>query len=301
MDRKVQVIGYANRLNSYSQNWENSLRKSWFEYQIIGIGEKWTGLAVRINAYLKFLQQTPADDTIYIFTDVYDFLAVGDKDEFIRKWQNYETSIVIGAEPNCNHNLCRPIRNYPKSKYKGSDKYLNFGMVAGTRSPLIHFMSWLVEDSEKYPDDIWNEQIASSRYIDSHTGQISLDHSMDLVGNIISHPWNGNKYLFQLRNGRVKYYQTGCYSVFIHTPSKGIDGLARYQKYGCLILGEKWIQPFWFDRLSTPGYHWLRISLVVIIVSIIFLISDDRNPFIFWLFIIIIVAFAFNSTFSCFI
>ena len=168
MIKKILVVGYADQQNLYSQNWERSLQQSWIKYVLLGEGQKWKGWVTRINGYLEFLIRSGLDklnkQTIYVLTDVYDLLAVGTEKQFLSKWDQYQTPIVIGAEPNCNPSLCRPLENYPESKYAGTkNRYLNFGMVAGTRLALINFLSWLIEDSKKYHPDLWNEQIAASR------------------------------------------------------------------------------------------------------------------------------------------
>ena len=146
-------------------------------------------------------------------------------------------------------------------------------MVSGTRSALINFLSWLIEDSLKYPKDIWNEQIAASRYIDSYPGQVSLDHEMNLIGNIICHPLHGNHHQFGFNDkGRVEYRgnKHKRYPIFVHMPSKTIDGLQRYQKYGHLILKKDWISPT-RDMLMIPGYHWIWFSFLIALIILLFL------------------------------
>nr|QBK91175.1 MAG: hypothetical protein LCPAC202_01490 [Pithovirus LCPAC202] len=349
MGKKILVVGYANRENIYSQNWEKSLQKSAFRYTLLGKNEKWKGWATRIKSYLRFLILSESDDrfnrtiiseseeikhppqiretiivrttpkggssksdysffeevtmlepdpndqeTIYVLIDVYDILAVGTEKEFLSKWNQYQTPIVIGAEPNCNPSLCRPLENYSNPKYaETKNKYLNFGMVAGTGSALINFLSWLIKDSQKYHPDIWNEQIATSRYIDSHPGQISLDHEMNLVGNVICHPLHGNQHQFGWRPrviksvngwiqdsgpGRVEYRgnkHKNSLPVFVHTPSKSIDAFQRYQKYGCLILEDNWIAPS-DDILITPGYHWIWFAFLIALVILLILFGTKE-------------------------
>lgn len=245
-------------------------------------------------------------ETIYVLIDVYDILAVGTEKEFLLKWDQYQTPIVIGAEPNCNPSLCRPLKNYSNPKYaETKNKYLNFGMVAGTGSALIDFLSWLIEDSLKYPADIWNEQIATSRYIDSHSGRVSLDHEMDLIGNMICHPLHGNHHQFGWRPsviksvngwildsgpGRVEYRGNkykNSHPVFVHMPSKTIDGLQRYQKYGCLILKDSWISPT-RDMLIIPGYHWIWFAFLIALV-ILLIIFGTREWIIAGLIIIFLI------------
>ena len=135
MGKKILVIGYANQENIYSQNWEKSLQKCHIRYALLGRNEKWKGWLTRTKSYLHVLTLSESDDlfnntilgfdpnqqeTIYVLIDVYDILAVGTEKEFLSKWNQYQTPIVIGAEPNCNPSLCRPLRNYPESKYAGT-------------------------------------------------------------------------------------------------------------------------------------------------------------------------------------
>nr|QBK90881.1 MAG: hypothetical protein LCPAC201_01820 [Pithovirus LCPAC201] len=326
MNKSILVVGYANRENLYSQNWKMSLQKSRLKYTLLGSGQEWKGWVTRIRGYLDFLVHADLEksnqQTIYVLTDVYDLLAVGTENEFLSKWDQYQTPIVIGAEPNCNPSLCRPLKNYPESKYgQSKNRYLNFGMVAGIRLALIDFLSWLIEDSEKYHSDIWNEQIAASRYIDSHPGQVSLDHEMDLVGNVICHPLHSNHQQFGWNDGsirtvngwvqdsgprtdgeasvrggsisvdfpgRVEYKgnrNRNSYPVFVHTPSKCIDALQRYQKYGHLILKDRWISPS-KDMLLMPGYHWICFAFIVALIILLALFGTKD-----WIIILLIIVF----------
>lgn len=306
---RVLVVGYANKSNLYSRNWEKSLQKCQFNYQLIGEGEKWLGLATRIKSYLKFLTSEPINhQTVYALIDVYDIITIGDEQEFLEKWKRHLRPIVIGAEPNCNPSLCRPLENYwhhfPEEYDTTTNRYLNFGMVAGLQQHLIEFLSWLITDSKDYHPELWNEQIAASRYIDSHPGLVSLDNRMDLVGNVICHPIHSNIHQFSWTNsvsdghqvffgdGRVLYrykiqdYVAESYPIFVHTPSKAIDALQRYQKYGRLILKDEWSSPT-MDMILIPGYHWIWLAILIVII-ILWLIFGSQE----WIVAGFVLAFA---------
>ena len=107
MVNKVTIVGYANKSNLYVDNWLTSLRRQKFHHQLIGQGDKWQGLFSRIQAYYDYLS-TQSDNNIYVFLDVYDVVAVGCSQDIINWWSKQSVPIVIGAEPNCNPNLCRP-------------------------------------------------------------------------------------------------------------------------------------------------------------------------------------------------
>jgi hypothetical protein len=279
LSNPVLVVGYANHQNLYSKNWERSLKNSGLPFKLIGVGEKWTGWGTRIDGYLEFLKSEKSSSTVYLLVDVYDVLAVGTEKELLSKWAKFKTPIVIGAEPNCNPSLCRPLQNYWNDESE-ENRYLNFGLVAGTRLPLIDFFSWLKTDSKKYSSNIWNEQISASKYIDSHPNQVTLDTNSELIGNIICHPKYGNINKFKWESfvsdgkdpfvgrGRV-IYKSRTYPIFIHTPSKGIDAHRRYRIYGELILGDKWRPPT-TEIITTPGYHWVWIAILVVLIILLF-------------------------------
>ncbi len=271
----VTVIGYANKSNLYVNNWINSVRRSNFDYQLLGKDEKWTGLVTRIKAYLKYLEEQPIDEfRLYVFIDVYDVIAIGQPQELMEKWLTFGTPIIIGAEPNCNPNLCRGMTSY-WDHWNMADRrpniYLNFGLVAGIRPALLSFFQYLIADAQQSNVLVWNEQISASHYLDLHPGQVALDSRMQLIGNMICHLTRGNvsQFSWSISKGRVYYTFSSRFPksqpIFIHAPSKGIDALQRYNNYGYLILGEQWLRPGW-DMLAIPGYLWVWAAIIVAIL-----------------------------------
>lgn len=294
--KNVTVVGYANKDNLYVSNWRASLQQSGFNYQLLGSGQKWTGLVTRIKAYLYYLESQANDDShLYNFIDVYDVIAVGSASELMKKWSTYGSPIVIGGEPNCNANLCRPITKYWEHWNMAGQQpniYLNFGLVAGIRSTLIHFFQYLIADSERSHPKIWNEQIAASHYLDANPKQVALDYRMQLIGNMICHPTRGNVSQFGwLTSERRVYYNfrptmVRSKPIFIHCPSKGIDGLQRYNNYGYLILGKQWLRPG-RDMLTIPGYLWVWLAILIAILILWAVLGSQK-----WIIIAFVIIWA---------
>ena len=290
-DVSIKVVGYSNTpQNAYTRNWIQSLVQKGFEYHLLGEYQVWEGVFTRIKSYNNYLKSKPANDTLYVLVDVYDILAVGTPTELFDKLSNsiQKSQIIISTEPNCNPNLCRPMTNYwDHHSTSSSNRYLNFGLVAGNRNSLLHFFEYIISNYKRDNVKWWNEQISASKYLDDYPEKVILDTEYNILGNIICHPSRGNvsKFSWDQNDKRVLYHKRDYISnpVFIHCPSKNIDAHQRYLYYGPLILEDKWSSTGW-DWLKDPGYHWVLLSIIILILILLFIFGKQ-----WWLIVILII------------
>ncbi len=311
---KLKIIGYSNRENCYGRNWLRSLVRCKYDYHLIGQNEKWNGWVTRPKAYLKFLQNEPDSETIYVFTDVHDVAAnsiANASDEYITKFQETNKSIVIGAEPGCPLTCCRPLTDY----WNDNDKILpnihvNWGLVSGYRNELIDLMEYLIDDYEQFSQDnfrnnmtlrivykgkkiVWNEQIVTKRYMDLHPDLVHLDCTSQFIGNILCHPVNGNIGQYTCHGNKVFNRKYNTYPFFIHTPAANIDAFYRYNHYVGSILENEYEEAE--DGMNVPGYHWVIIGIIILIIIILLVcaifVTNKRILLITW----IVVAFVLVS------
>ena len=298
----VMVVGYSNKNNVYENNWIKSINQTGYNYVIVGKGDEWNGWITRTKAYANYLfDQPPNNGTIYVFTDVYDLYAnsiVDSPKKLISMFNETGKSIVVGTEPNCN-NECRPVTEYWKEKIaKNEDssnpkndpftllqdsrnynqiknRYVNYGFICGLRNQLLDMYLYLIQD-EKQSRTNWNDQRSLSYYIDQNPDIFHLDYKTNFVGNIICHPFNGNVSQYQEKRKAVYNKKYNNHPLFIHTPSKNIDGLNRYRRYGLIILNSDY-EDRSIEYLSLPGYHWVWLTIITAIVVTILLIRHSNK------------------------
>lgn len=259
------------------------MKRAGYRYTLIGKGEKWRGWITRQLAYIKYLNSEPDDDTLYILVDVFDLMAnsgeVSSPKIYLEKFRRVRGSIVLGAEPNCNtlSGICRPLSEYWEHNNKVSPNlYYNGGHISGYRKPLIDLIQYMINDFRQYPDG-WNEQVATSVYIDRNPTTVHLDCTANFIGNIICHPITGNIETYVERNDAVYNAQHNTYPAFIHTPSANIDAMRPYSHYTKIVLKEDWERPP--DGLNLPGYHWVIIGLIILTILFLLFVLLSRSIF----------------------
>lgn len=282
----ILVIGYTNKRNIYTDNWEESMFKARFPYHLICTNSNFEGHHQPMQEFYKFmLEQSNNDDTIYIFIDTHDALAIPSQhgcEEIISKWEPFGKDIVVSAEFfEANGNELHRYWKY-NTKPK-TNRYLNAGMYGGSRAAIINMFEWMLNDYEMYKKkgDRWCDQISITKYANENPNLVALDTQYKIFANSVFE-WNRNNVTkFKWCNKRLNYIdcQYGKTTItqpnFIHIPSRFNDSLRRYNDYGSLILGRHY-KSSW-NEIVRPTPIWIIfILLLVLLVSIYILCSYDK-------------------------
>lgn len=131
---------------------------------------------IKLKAVYDFLQSTHLNDNdIVLFTDAYDVIYFGNKDEVIARYENLDMPIVFGAECLCNPDPWR-AKDY-KIMAKCEFPFLNSGMFIGRVWALrLCLLSYKYNDTD---DDqrFWTTQYLENPFL------IGLDYNNDLFLN----------------------------------------------------------------------------------------------------------------------
>ena len=263
------IISFANEA---SQNFENSMKKWGYDYQIIGQGVQWKGfISTRVNHYISFLGKIIGEDQhhLVILVDCFDVLACGPPTELLSKYKQYfKDQVVIGGETFCTTGGKIPryrLNNFWAGRERPSrNSNVNAGFIMG---PPDRIYKILVDISSNPTTD--DDQYELAKYIDETK---PIDVSIDTDYKIIANDMGYNHHFFIFSDGRISFTPTGENPCFIHLPTSKIDFNVRYNYYGRKILGSL------FNSISYYPYKNKIIiwSAVVITISIILYLINRR-------------------------
>lgn len=281
----VVVLGYTNRRNLYTDNWEESMHRAKLPYYLICTNSKFNGHHEVANGYLKYIKSQPINnDTIYICVDAHDAFACSSSDstktntldDIIERWLLFKQPIVVGTEIwEANGNELHEYWKY--NARPCTNHYVNTGLLAGTREALIHMFEWVMQNYRESTKngEIWCDQRGITRYIDKYHHLMALDTEYRIFANSVFE-WNrSNVTKFKWCHNRLTYTDrqydkllttTPC---FVHTPSRFNDALRRYTDYGKLILGCDY-KSCWKEMIR-PTPLWVILIVIIVLSMMIFL------------------------------
>lgn len=181
---RLKVLSVCTNVGPCLDNFVASLRKFDYNYEIIGLGEAWSGWKWRTEQYIKHLEGE--QDGLYILCDANDVLAVRPPEYMISQFHKYgdNTYVLIGAEQGCwndylkKHPLHRPriLREY--SIYSDRYRYPNGGFIIGYRNSLLHVL--------KCNRDAEDDQMGYTELKLNYPGLFDVDTQTCCVGNIVA-------------------------------------------------------------------------------------------------------------------
>lgn len=169
--------------NEQLNNWENSVINHNYDYEILGLGEKWGGWTWRTKKYIEELEK--ASHYVYCLTDATDLFFVDGPDKLLDCFLSYDTNILIGGENTCctGEAKLNPIKKYDilekmsRLETRSRYKYPNGGFVMGYREDLLK----LLYKNKDYFDD---QEGYLMMWIKDQN-EFTIDIDVRCVGNIV--------------------------------------------------------------------------------------------------------------------
>ncbi len=256
------VLAFANEKNILLSNLEKSLIKYKYNYKIIGEGKKWINFMTKIQTCYDYLQKVKYD--IVCIIDAYDVLACDYAHVLIKKFLQFKTDIVVGAENDCGDN-CVPLDEYFQKNEKGRKEkrtyqYANGGFYIGYRTAILKMLRYVLDL------EIGDDQIGIGKYFNSHPDNVTLDTEGDLVSNVNIRSTYCDTYFVE---NRVKNIKTNSYPCFVHTPSIQFDFYRRMDYFGYHLLGKKYKK---YNCMTKASNFYTKYRYKVILFFIFFLI-----------------------------
>ena len=153
------------------------------------IGWEGTGnFGVKLREVSDFLKRPELDPLdIVLFTDAYDVVYCGDRNELLRRYLLFTKPIVFGSE-----NMCQPDEHL-RTQYPNLNTefpFLNSGMFIGRVWALRKCM-----ENYEYVDAVEDQRFWTDKFLNSHKDLIELDYDNLLFLNTVN--INLNEFLFE--------------------------------------------------------------------------------------------------------
>jgi hypothetical protein len=164
---------------------------------------------VKLKEVRDFLARDDiSDDDIVLFTDAYDVIYFGERDEIVRRYLKFSKPIVFGCETTCN-----PIPAYEKYYTHKSCEFpfLNSGLFIGR----AHALRQCVRDYN-YNDKDDDQAFWTVQFLETNKDLIELDYNNELFLNT----YGVDLSLINTVNGLCEYKGSAPLFVHVNGPDK---------------------------------------------------------------------------------
>ena len=170
---------------------------------------------VKLKEVRDFLMRSDvAEDDIILFTDAYDVIYYGNRDEIVRRYLEFSKPIVFGCETTCN-----PVPAYAQF-YANKDRefpFLNSGLFIGRAWALRKCIS-----SYSYNDRDDDQAFWTVQFLETNKNLIELDYSNRLFLNT----YGVDLALVKVGDGFCEY--KGSRPMFVHVNGPDKDDLRHF-------------------------------------------------------------------------
>ena len=238
---KIKILSVCTDESPLLENWKMSLDIQGYDFNVLGIGEKWGGWPWRTRQYIKALSEHPIEQ-LFVLTDATDLFFIAPPNELLMSFKTYRADVVVGAEHQCctgwprwNGSIKEQIVVHAKNRNPHT-RYIvpNGGFIMGWRTPLLNALcANLQEEDDQHGYLVnWLE----------HPNVFKLDIYARLVANIVDDlPFNNNEDderietdFFEIINGRVTSTDTKSWPVALHFAGANSEA---YNAFGKAIYG----------------------------------------------------------------
>lgn len=181
------LISYDNAPTEETEFFIKTLKANRWNYNIVGIGDKWEGFTTRTKSYYAHLKLLP-EDQIVILSDARDVVCVRSPKAFVDAYASFKKPIVVSMELVCGGKMnvpddfkffqCKPLTEYWRNlgmTDKPARKFVNAGLVCGRAGDLVKFYEWAIKN--EFTDD----QLALGHYMCSFPDQVGADIHAELL------------------------------------------------------------------------------------------------------------------------
>lgn len=185
--QKVLVLSVCTNSCGELDNFMMSLNRLGYDFEILGMGEKWGGWAWRTQMYVNRLSTLPASYLV-ILCDATDILFMRPPDVFVEKMKDKMDKVLIGAESHCCTGIyaMSPFDRYniikdTRKLHDGRNRFVNGGFLAGRADNLLA----LLRDNIEEEDD----QAGLQEKIVNGDTRMVMDVDNKIIGNINKQSW----------------------------------------------------------------------------------------------------------------
>lgn len=176
--RKLHTVTYAShggRDDRFCRAVESSIR-SGYDLVILGWGVKWRGLSQKLEAAQSYASSLPKSDLL-LFTDAFDVLFTGNKDDILKQYESLQAEIVFSAECGCWPHVIENkghacFHEYPVSPTPY--RYLNSGTWIGQADKASRMLLEVMKEAGSDFANANDQKLVADFYIQGRFG-IKLD------------------------------------------------------------------------------------------------------------------------------
>lgn len=265
----------------------HTLKKFKYEYKIVGMNQKWKGLKMKIDYYLRELKELPLNKLVLI-CDSYDILFLQGPKALEDKYRTKANGkVVIGLE-NQTDTLCSfiPICDADvikkcniKNPYHSDFKYINSGFILGP----VHILLDIFKHMKQNIDNIYDDQQGLYLWVSDHCDQCYFDYNIDFVFNHMPITLISKQVNTKLENGTGKIkVRDRSYPIVVHMPGQYLDVGYRSEKYRNFVFNHKRVPTKKTEYLSQGykkacapecfyiGYWWFIVLIILILICVYF-------------------------------
>ncbi len=267
----MKVVCIATSRNKMLEHWESSAKQWGYEFEVIGEGTVWKGFQTFTTLLLQYLNSQEFKNKLIALVDAYDVVFTGPPEELKKKYESFNSPIVVGGENECIMNCYKHSCDVNNEEYR----YVNTGFVMGPINSMIQLFEYTLKHS---PND---DQIGVAKYMSENCNIVSLDGNQEIVANL-----RDVKNIKPIDGKRFRHMKTNTVPVMIHTPFMYMDMGRRadlvkkhilddYVSPGKMFYLNGYVKHVWKHSTNNPAYAplWVvcigtPILLVIIIVLI---------------------------------
>jgi len=140
----MKIALVATHKERYFETLVRSLKKEGLSYDILGLGQKWTGFMMKYDLMIEWLKlQTP--NAIVMHLDAFDSIIIGHKDAAIDKFKNSGHNVLFSRPPISNSYFFHILGMYLGWRVFGTppwryEEHMNTGMYIGYAGVLLNLL-----------------------------------------------------------------------------------------------------------------------------------------------------------------
>lgn len=293
------VLAVATNKTILVKEFEQSLIKYNYQYEILGLGITWTGFDLKMKLYYNALKKLPKDE-IVIVCDSYDVMFVQSSDVIQEKYNTLASNkVVIGLEPECYESICDKetttickIENNKHEYYK----YINSGFIMGPANLLMDIFKFQLDTNQH------DDQVGLGKWVKNNCNLCYFDYDFQFVFNYLDTSVNFKRLKIQITNNTMKIDKDitidGIAPSVIHMPGQNNDLGKRSEMIRNFVLpNRKKLSVMYYVNLSFLrlckkdryycGYWIIPVCFVIIILFVLFITSmksKDKDKNILYVF-----------------
>lgn len=267
------------------KEFEQSLIKYNYNYEILGLGMTWSGFDLKMKLYYNALKKLPKDE-IVIVCDSYDVMFVQSSKKIQERYNKLASNkVVIGLEPECYESICdketTKVCNIDNKKHKYY-KYINSGFIMGRADLLMDIFKFQLDTNQH------DDQIGLGKWVKNNCNLCYFDYDFQFVFNYLDTSVNFKRLKIKITNDTMKIDKNitvdGINPCVIHMPGQSNDLGKRSEIIRTFVLPERkklgtmYYLNLNFLRLCKKdryycGYWIVPVCLILLILFVLFIMS----------------------------